>query len=83
MQNKANQSRKVVSSVLNTGSEMRSFCLKQGRGLQASAAHPRTQTSLDRPSPSPAVFLALHADVRSIRSSSRVLQMKVILLAIR
>ena len=39
MQNKANQSRKVVSSVSNTGGEMRSFSLEQGRGLPASAAH--------------------------------------------
>ena len=64
---------------------MRSFCLKQGRGLRASAAHLYTNflwAPLPIPHP-PAGFLALHAYVRSTRSSSRVLQIKVILLTIR
>ena len=41
MQNKTNQGQKAESGVscLKQGSEMRSFCLKQGLGLQASAAH--------------------------------------------
>ena len=37
MQNKTNQGQNVVS--LKHGSEMSDFCLKQGRGLMASAAH--------------------------------------------
>ena len=39
MQNKTNQGQKAESGVscLKQGSEMRSFCLKQGRGLKASA----------------------------------------------
>ena len=41
MQNKTNQGQKAESGVscLKQGSEMRSFYLKQGRGLKASAAH--------------------------------------------
>ena len=37
MQNKTNQGQNVVS--LKHGSEMSDFCLKQGLGLMASAAH--------------------------------------------
>ena len=67
---------------------MRSFCLKKGRGLRPSAGHLYTNflwapLPIPSPPPAPAGFLALHAYVRSIRSSSRVLQMKVILLTIR
>ena len=41
MQNKTNQGQEAESGVscLKQGSEMRSFCLKQGRGLKASAVH--------------------------------------------
>ena len=71
-------------SCLKQGSEMRSFCLKQGRGLLASAAHLYTNFPWVPPSRPPRPgFLTSHADVRSIRSSPRVLQMKVILLTIR
>ena len=44
MQNKTNQGQKAESGVscLKQGSEMRSFCLKQGQGLQAWPGHGST-----------------------------------------
>ena len=57
MQKKTNQGQKAESGVscLKQGSEMRSFGLKQGRGLKASAAH-LYPTSLECPPPSPPGF---------------------------
>ena len=83
-QSKSGSESSVSCHGLKQGSEMRSFCLKQGRGLLASAAHLYTNLPWVFPPPPPRPgFLTSHADVRSIRSSSRVLQMKVILLTIR
>ena len=82
-QSKSGSESSVSCHGLKQGSEMRSFCLKQGRGLLASAAHLYTNLPWVFPPPPRPGFLTSHADVRSIRSSSRVLQMKVILLTIR
>ena len=88
MQNKANanQGRKVVSpvTVLNRVAKWEVFVLNRVGGCWP-RRHTSTQTFLEcspPPPPRPG-FLTSHADVRSIRSSSRVLQMKVILLTIR
>ena len=82
-QSKSGSESSVSCHGLKQGSEMRSFCLKQGRGLLASAAHLYTNLPWVFPPPPRPGFLTSHADVRSIRSSSRVLQMKVILQTIR
>ena len=86
MQNKANQGRKVVFpvTVLNRVAKWEVFVLNRVGGCWP-RRHTSTQTYLEcspPPPPRPG-FLTSHADVRSIRSSSRVLQMKVILLTIR
>ena len=85
MQNKANQGRKVVSpvTILNRVAKWEFFVVNRVGGYWP-LRHISTQTFLEcLPPPSRPIFLTSHADVRSIRSSSRVLQMKVILLTIR